>query len=279
MNKLRISIITPSFNQKNYITETLLSVLNQKGSHFELEYIVMDGGSTDGTIDVLSEIDNRFKKNEFQNVSSFKWYSEKDKGQSDAINKGLRLATSDVVAYLNSDDVYEEGALEKTAIFFLSNPKAFWMTGKCTIVNEKTEDIRRPITMYKNLSLKFLLSYFWLLCENPISQPATFWRRSIHDEYGYFDESEHLVMDYEFWLRIGQKYKCNFINESLAKFRWYENSKSGSRFIEQFKREEEIAKIYSVKEKWYITRILHRINYWKIVLVYKVIYLINFRNV
>ena len=185
---MKISIITPSYNQAEFIERTIQSILNQSYSNFE--YIIMDGGSTDGTIEILKKYSNKII-----------WKSEKDNGQSDAINKGLKIATGDIVAYLNSDDTYELNALQKVADFFIKNPDKKWVYGKCKIINEKDQEIRKPITAYKNWLLK-KYSYKKLLTENFISQPATFWKKELHNEFGYFNESESLCMDYEFWLRI-----------------------------------------------------------------------------
>src|SRR5918996_5336836 len=129
----RISIITPSFNQGNFIEETILSVLSQE--YPDLEYLVMDGGSSDATLDVLKKYSGRIT-----------WFSEPDQGQTDAINKGLRRATGSVVGYLNADDLLLPGALNKVAQTFTADPQAWWVTGKCQIVDEENNEIRTPIT-------------------------------------------------------------------------------------------------------------------------------------
>jgi glycosyltransferase involved in cell wall biosynthesis len=205
-------------------------VLNQ--DYKDVEYIIMDGGSTDGTVEILKKYSDRIT-----------WTSEKDKGQSDAINKGLKMATGDIVAYLNSDDTYEPGAFQKVANFFKENPDRFWAYGKCKIIDRNDLEIRKPITFYKNLLLK-KYSYSKLLSENFISQPATFWKREIHAQEGFFDESEHFCMDYEFWLRIGKNSPAGVIHEYLANFRYYADSKSGSVNKKQFQDELRLAKKY-----------------------------------
>ncbi len=250
---MKISIITPSYNQAHFIERTIESILGQK--YPDLEYIVMDGKSSDGTVDILKKYSDHII-----------WKSEKDSGQSEAINKGLRMATGDIVAFLNSDDTYEPGALQKVADFFKNNPDIKWAYGKCRIVDENDVEIRKPITWYKNLLLR-KYSYKKLLSENFISQPATFWRREIHKDIGYIDEKEHYTMDYEFWLRLGKKYPAGVINDYLADFRMYDTSKSGSLSNPQFKDELRIAKSYSNGYKLPI--FLHEINYFKIVWAYK----------
>lgn len=215
----------------------------------------MDGGSKDGTVDILKKYSDRIL-----------WTSEKDGGQSEAINKGLKKATGDIVAFLNSDDTYEPGALLKVAEYFKKNPDVKWAYGKCRIVDENDKEIRKPITLYKNLLLKNY-SFKKLLAENFISQPATFWRRDLHKEIGYINEDEHYTMDYEFWLRIGQKYPAGVIDAYLANFRMYDNSKSGSLANPQFLDELRIAKAYSNGAKLPI--LLHKFNYYKITGMYK----------
>lgn len=227
----KISIITPTLNQGAFVERTLKSVLDQ--NYPNLEYIVMDGGSRDGTIDILKKYESRLK-----------WVSEKDEGQSDAINKGISRSTGDIVAYLNSDDLYEPGALIRVGEYFASHPEAMWLTGKCRVIDEHDREIRVAITAYKNFLLS-RYSYGMLLVTNPISQPATFWRRAVVEELGLFDAQEHLVMDYEYWLRIGKKYPPAILDNYLASFRVYAASKTSSSFLTTFRREMEIAQRYS----------------------------------
>lgn len=221
----KISIITPSFNQGNFIQQTIDSVLGQK--YPNLEYIIIDGGSTDGTLKILKEYKNQLQ-----------WISEKDNGQSEAINKGLKISSGDILAFLNSDDVYEPGSLEKVGRFFTRHIEAKWVTGKCFTIDHLGRKTRPLITMYKNiwLHLNFSPSLFVL---NFISQPATFWRREITERIGYLNELLFYTMDYEYWLRMIKVSKYSFINSYLASFRYYPNSKSGStasaQFEEQFK--------------------------------------------
>ncbi len=252
---MKISIVTPSYNQADFIERTIQSVLSQ--DHEDKEYIIIDGGSTDGTVPILEKYSDRIV-----------WKSEPDNGQSDAINKGLRMATGDIVAFLNSDDTYEPGALSKVNELFGKNPETQWAYGKCRIINASDEGIRKPITFYKNFLLKNY-SYRKLLTENFISQPATFWRRSLHEEIGYLSETEHFCMDYDFWLRIGAKYPAGVINAYLANFRYHAGSKSGSVNKRQFQDELRIAKKYSGSLRLPI--LIHTLNYYKITTVYSIL--------
>jgi len=213
-NSPRFSIITPSLNQGKFIEQTICSVLSQQ--EVDLEYIVMDGGSSDETSSILEKYNGELK-----------WRSEPDGGQTEAINNGLRLATGDIVCYLNADDLFLPGALQKVAHRFNSQPQVMWLTGQCSIVDSENREVRRPITVYKNLLLR-LRSFSLLLMTNFISQPATFWRRSLLDELGLPDEDFRYVMDYEYWLRLYAKYPPAFLPEYLACFKIHPASKTTS---------------------------------------------------
>lgn len=210
----RISIVTPSFEQGDFIEETILSVLSQE--YPDLEYLVMDGGSSDATLNVLKKYSGKIT-----------WCSEPDQGQAHAINKGLRRATGSIIGYLNADDLLLPGALRKMAEAFMGNSQNWWVTGKCRIVDEENREIRKPITVYKNALLRWN-SFPFLLMTNYISQPATFWRREALDAIGYLDERLRYVMDYEYWLRLYSKGPPIFIPEYLAAFKIHRDSKTTS---------------------------------------------------
>ncbi len=254
----KISIITPSFNQGKFIGRTIDSVLRQ--GYPNLEYMVMDGGSTDGTRELLKGYGSKMT-----------WRSEKDKGQTNAINKGLKLATGEILAYLNSDDVYGKGALFQVAEFFSKNPKAKWVYGNCRIIDENDRETRRWITAYKNFFLK-RYSYQTLLVLDYISQPAVFWRREVTDEIGLFDENQYYEMDYEYWLRIGKKYRPGFINDYLADFRIHTQSKSGNNFVKHYWQEVEVARKYTANP---LLLSLHLLNFLSIIGSYSVLSLIK----
>ena len=176
----------------------------------------MDGGSTDGTVEIL----RKYQKH-------LVWRSEKDRGQSDALNKGLRMGSGDIFSYINSDDVYEPGALHKVGSFFARHPQASWLTGRCRIIDSQGRQFRRLIAAYKNFWLLFE-SYNILLVIDYISQPATFWRREVVKRIGSFDESLHYSMDYDYSLRVGKQYRLWVMNDTLASFRIHPSSKSSS---------------------------------------------------
>src|ERR1700677_676941 len=190
---MRFNILTPSFNQASFLRPAIDSVLEQQGN-FELSLIVIDGGSTDGTVDLLqSTTDPRLQ-----------WTSRPDAGQADALNQGLARADGDVIGWLNSDDLYAPGALALVAKAFTENPAAGWLAGQCDIIDAGDQPIRPGVTRYKNRSLA-RYSYRRLLRENFLSQPAVFWRRESVQRVGPLDASLHHAMDYDLWLRLGQQ--------------------------------------------------------------------------
>lgn len=223
----RLSIVTPSFNQGQFIEQTIRSVLDQ--DYPNMEYWVIDGGSTDGTLDILHRYENRLR-----------WISEPDTGQANAINKGLRLASGEALAYLNSDDLYLPGALHRVGEYFAAHPEVSWLTGRCRTIDARQRETRRLITHYKNFWLG-LGSYRVLQVLNYISQPATFWRRQAFEETGLLDESLHYTMDYDYWLRLGQRWRLHVLPQELAVFRLHESSKSGMTASKQFEEQYRVA--------------------------------------
>lgn len=210
----KISIVTPSLNQGRFIEEAIQSVLSQ--DYPNLEYLVMDGGSTDQTLEILKRYSKRVI-----------WISEKDAGQTNAINKGLRLAVGDLLAYLNADDLLLPGTLFKVAQTAVQHPQAMWFTGQCRIIDDRGNEIRKPVTTYKNLLLRSG-SFSLLAMTNYISQPSTFWRREAVHKVGLLDETLHYVMDYEYWLRLYSKYPPILIPDYLASFKIHPASKTTS---------------------------------------------------
>lgn len=217
----RVSIITPSFNQGLFIERTIRSVLDQRYSN--LDYIVIDGGSTDGTIDILEKYQGRLR-----------WISEPDKGQSDAINKGLRMAAGDILCYLNSDDMLQSGSLDVVAKAFQDHPESLWLTGYCQIIDENDRPIQSFIREYKNFLLRRYHSWT-LITINYISQMSTFWRRSAMYAVGLFSVEQHLVMDYDYWLRLNKLGPPLIIRHNLSAFRLHQATKSSNRFVQQFR--------------------------------------------
>jgi glycosyltransferase involved in cell wall biosynthesis len=180
----KLSIITPSYNQAGFLERTLRSVLEQ--GYENLEYIVIDGGSTDGSVDILERYSARLAW----------WVSEPDKGQTDALNKGLRRATGDIVAYINSDDYYLPGAFD-AAVDALKESDALWAAGAARFVDRHD----RLISVWR-AAPPVRRRVWWLLGPWGVPQAATFWCREAFDRHGLFREDMHYVFDTEFGLRL-----------------------------------------------------------------------------
>ena len=223
MTTIRFSIITPSLNQATYIEEAICSVRDQCRPGVFIEHIIMDGGSTDGTEEVIRRITHKAEGYMLQ------FLSEPDKGQSDALNKGFRRASGDIFGWLNADDMYRPGAIS-TVVEVMTEPTA-WCFGVCRIIDEQGQEIRRSIKKYKTyLSRRY--SQRSLLRANYIPQPAVFFRKSAWQKAGELDMNYHLAMDYDYWLRLAAIGKPVFIDEEIADFRWHSSSKSGKRYAE-----------------------------------------------
>jgi glycosyltransferase involved in cell wall biosynthesis len=240
---LKFSIIVPSYNQGEFIAQTIDSILNQ--SYKNVEILVIDGGSTDSTIEVLKTYGDKIF-----------WLSEKDRGQTHAINKGLALAKGEIITFLNSDDYYLGGTLETVAKQFEAKKEKIWLTGNYVIVNEVGKPIQSLVIKYKSFYRKFL-SFNLLTVINPINQPSTFLRRPLIEQLQNFKEDLHYTMDYEFWLRAIKIQKPILVNDKLSAFRIHKNSKGGSRFKQQFKEEMAVAKQYQKNQLFIFLHALH----------------------
>jgi glycosyltransferase involved in cell wall biosynthesis len=222
--RIAITLVSPSLDQARFVERAVESVLAQEGD-FDLEYLVYDAGSTDGTLEVLRG---------HAAAGRLRLVVEADSGQADAVNKGLRAATGDVLGFLNSDDLLYPGALARVAEAFRRRPGAHWVHGRCEIVDESDRPIRRWVTAYKERRCR-RYSQRALLVENFLSQMTVFWRRVAHERVGWLDASMRYSFDYEFWLRLAELGDPLFIPERQAAFRWYRTSKSGSSFSKQFR--------------------------------------------
>lgn len=181
---MKLSIITPSFNQGAFIERTIRSVLDQR--HDDLEYLIVDGGSTDSSVEIIERYADQLAW----------WVSESDRGQTDALNKGLKRATGDVVAYINSDDYYLPAAFE-TALAALERSDALWVAGAVRFADAEDREIEvwRPQAPWGG-------RHWWLLSPWGVPQAATFWRRECFDRYGHFREDMDYVFDTEYGLRL-----------------------------------------------------------------------------
>lgn len=205
----RVSIVTPSYNQGEFIEETLRSVLLQ--GYPNLEYIILDGGSSDGSADIIRKYEPWLAY----------WVSEPDRGQADAINKGFARATGEIVAYLNSDDLYLPRALATAVSAFLADPELALVHGDLQLINST------GIVVGHNEGLRGDFLHYFLQLINPILQPSTFLRKSVLDDVGGIDPAFHMTMDYDLWCRIGLRgMKLQHISVDFSMFRIHPQSKT-----------------------------------------------------
>lgn len=207
-NLPRISIVTPSYNQGEYIEDTILSVLEQ--GYPNLEYIIIDGGSRDQSVEIIKKYAKHLAY----------WVSEQDRGQTDAINRGLRIATGDILAYLNSDDFYLPNALNYIAQSYQVYPNAgLYMGTGISVDRNKNNPKRYSRTVGFDYEALLKGSCYVL-------QPATFINRMAYEKVGELDDTLKYGMDLEYWLRIGKEFPVVVIDEPLAAYRIYENIKT-----------------------------------------------------
>ena len=223
----KISIITITYNSRRFLEETVNSVLSQNFPDFE--YIIVDGGSTDGTLDIVRKYAEKDAR--------VRWVSEPDNGIADAMNKGVMLATGNIVAHLHSDDTYLPGALRQVADAFVRHPDARWLTGCLRHVNERDE-------LLYDTRLKDDYSLESLLRRNLISHPATFIRHEVFAEVGGFDTALRYAMDYDLWLRIAICYSVLPLPSLLATFRVHAESLSSRELLQAFAEEYQIRQRY-----------------------------------
>jgi glycosyltransferase involved in cell wall biosynthesis len=204
-----VSIVTPSFNQARFLDATLRSVLEQ--DYPRIEYLVVDGASSDGSVEIIRSYTNRLDW----------WVSEKDSGQSEAINKGLRRARGEFVGWLNSDDIYLPGAVSAAVRVFQSHPEAGLIYGDALAIdaNGKPFNVMRA----RQYTLTDLMA-FQIIC-----QPAAFMRRSVLEEVDYLDPAYQLLMDNLLWMCMAQKAPIIYASQTWAAARYHDQAKNRTR--------------------------------------------------
>lgn len=233
--KLKISVITVSYNQGRFIEENILSVLNQKYENFE--HIIVDACSNDNTLDILKK------------YSHLIWTSEPDKGQSDGLNKGFLKATGDLIVWLNSDDVMCEGAFEVLNKFFTENPDKHVVTGNQLIINGNSK-IDHVIKAESFTYDRLLNTRYCSVMQN-----STVFRKGVLDKVGLLDENLHYTMDLDLFIRITKEYTSYTIDADIAKFRVWEDSKTTTAQINFYKnmltlKKKHKARIFSSGNIW-----------------------------
>lgn len=207
-NYPKISIVTPSYNQCEFIEDNIQSILNQKYPNFE--HIIVDNCSNDGTIEIIKK------------YSHLNWISETDGGQSEAINKGFKKANGEIIAWLNADDYYCLNVFNRVAKYFVNNKDIMWVYGNSHFVDKIGNIIsyKRPVP-FNHFVLKF--------GSFSIHQPTVFLKHRIFEEIGEIRKDFHAIMDQEWYCRIAEKHRPQYINIDVANFRWHSKSKSSSK--------------------------------------------------
>ena len=207
-----VSIVTPSYNQARYLEAAIQSVLAQ--DYARIEYIVVDGGSTDGSVELIKKYQSRFAY----------WVSEKDSGQADAINKGLSRASGEILAWLNSDDYYLPNTISAAAKCFEENPDVTMLYGDMLAVDEHGQTIN--LLKYRQLSLEDLLSF------QIIGQPAVFIRRAAYENTGGLDTTFDYLLDHHLWIRLAQQGKILHVPHIWAAARYHAEAKNRAKATE-----------------------------------------------
>lgn len=207
-----VTIITPSYNQAKYLEQTIRSVLNQE--YPRIEYIVVDGESTDGSLEIIKKYADKLAY----------WESKKDKGQADAINKGFTRATGEIVAWLNSDDYYLPGAVGAAVKVFEENPEVVLVYGNMLAVDDN--GIKFNTLTYKQLTLEDLL------CFQIIGQPAVFMRRSALQKTSGLDLTFHFLLDHLLWIKIAKQGKILHVDQTWSAARYHAEAKNVAKAAE-----------------------------------------------
>ncbi|MCP6759829.1 MAG: glycosyltransferase [Fischerella sp. CENA71] len=208
-----ISVITPVYNGEKFIESCIKVVINQNCTN--VEHIIADGGSTDRTVDIIKEYAQKYPH--------IQWISEKDKGQSDAMNKGIAMAKGEILAILNVDDYYEQNVLNRVSEIFKTLTEPSLLVGNCNVWDNEG----RLIFINKPAKLKF--NELLLGAEvnpHPVNPTAYFYHKSLHEKIGYYKVEEHFVMDLDFLLRAVQAATVTYINETWGNYRLLEETKT-----------------------------------------------------
>ncbi|MCU1278804.1 MAG: glycosyl transferase family 2 [bacterium] len=250
-----LSVITPSYNQAAWLERTIRSVVSQ--GYPDLEYLVMDGASTDGSVAILDRAKAEGKLD---------FVSQKDGGQSAAVNEGFRRTKGEIIGWVNSDDLYAPGALRAVGEHFAAHPETEWLFGRCPIVDRDDKPFKGFITRYKEFWLR-RYSYNRLVIENFISQPAVFFRRRLLDRVGPLNPDYHLAMDYHLWLRMGRVAQPAFLDRELAYFRSSGENKMSLQWKKSFQEDLDAARVVAGDSHPLWVK-LHRVNGYKLSAAY-----------
>lgn len=246
---LKITVVTPSYNQGQFLEQTIRSVLEQ--DYPNIEYMVIDGGSTDNSKDILLK---------YSDSLSY-WVSRPDSGQADAIAKGFAMASGDILCWINSDDVFLPGALSKVAEFFARYPRAEVVTGGCYYIDTNGAPLidKLPWDVY-TFGSRATYNQFRFYGMGMVRQQSTFWRRNAYEAVGGIDGKLQFIMDRDLFIRLASRQHFRILPRMLATFRHHDMSKSCT-ILDVWAKEDKIfAERYGRNEYSYLIR---RFMYWR----------------
>jgi glycosyltransferase involved in cell wall biosynthesis len=250
-----ITIVTPSFNQGSFLEETIRSVISQSGDFF-IDYVIVDGGSTDNSLEIIKKYEALLQSGTWPipcRGIRYRWLSEKDNGQSEAINKGFRMAEGDIVAWLNSDDYYLPGACARVAGYFQNNETLAMVYGDGEVVDEVGRKKRYDVEPFFD-AWKLIHLYDFIL------QPSVFMNHKALKKAGCLDETLHYIMDWDLWIRLSRFGEVRHVPEKLSCARVYPEAKTQSTGMKRWREIRQLAKRYG-HMKWppvVFTQLFHR---------------------
>jgi glycosyltransferase involved in cell wall biosynthesis len=249
MNLPKISVVVPVLNKVDFVRKTLDSIFSQ--NYPNLEVLVEDGGSADGTLEIIREYQERFS-------GIMKLKSGPDRGQLEAINQGMARASGKILAYLNADDIYLPGALAAVAEVWTLYPETLWTAGRGRVIDIDGKEIAKGVILYKNLLLNFN-RYGYLLLTNYLMQPSVFISRRAYETFGPFSGTNDFVTEYELWLKLGRRQMPYIIKKTISEFRIEPESKTKKLFRRLLGADEKIVRKYS--RSWSVL-FGHKLHNW-----------------
>lgn len=250
---MKFSIVTPSYNQADFLEDTILSVVSQKT---DIEYFIQDGGSTDESIEIIKKYSEKYP-------DIIHYVSREDGGQVNAINDGFKKTTGEILAYINSDDYYLPGAFREVEQYFNNHPDCMWLIGDCHISDNKlswTFTIKHLMPVQTFPVLIYLFNW--------INQPSVFIRRELFERVGSFNTKYHYAFDYDYWLRCSRLFKPHRYRLPLSVFRIQPNSKGNTGFEKQFTEDIQIVKGYTTNK---IVRTIHYLFSYITLMIYSLL--------
>ena len=262
-DKPLITIITVVFNGEKYLEETIKSVINQ--TYDNVEYIIIDGGSTDGTLDIIKKYEDKIDY----------WVSEKDNGMYDALNKGFSISQGDICAWLNADDFYQKWALEYVALIMKKNKYVKWLTGIPVLYNEKgfivyVSPPKTYFTTFIRMGLYKKGILGWL------QQESMFWRRELLEKVGYLNKNLKLAADYDLWIKFSKYENLYTVKTILGGFRVHNNRLNNLNFLKKYF--EECESIKKIRLKCFFRFIKPIINFFSIFIPWRKLTILDYKG-